>query len=155
MELSRKLETKENGIIYRKKRENFMGRYLEYKIGKSTISGIEQRMDKYVLIHYSTSSNQGEDYPRITCISLLFLENRERVSFSIQKFISDTISKEEAEKVLLTEFFEFVQELSRYFIFIHWNMNSDFFGFEAIENRYQRIFSNFPPFRLRNLQKLI
>jgi len=131
-----------------------LGRYLEYRVGKSVLSEIEQRQDKYVLIHYATSDMDGEDYPQVTCISMLFLENRERVSFSIQKYISDNMTVEEAEKKLLTEFLAFVQELSRYFTFIHWNMNSDFFGFEAIENRYQRIFGNFPSFRLRVLKKI-
>lgn len=120
-----------------------MGRYLEYKNAKMLITAIGERPDKYVLIHYATSSFKDDDFPAIASISLMFYDNRERVQFSLAKYLkSNELDGKYAEIRLIEAFFDFVEPLTRYFTFVHWNMNGEYFGFEAIENRYRILTGN-------------
>ncbi|MFR4248786.1 MAG: hypothetical protein ACLT1L_02915 [Leuconostoc lactis] len=112
-----------------------MGKYLEYKVAKNILHQINTRPDKYMLIHYSSSSLQGNEFPSISSISLMNYENKDRIQFSIAKYIDLENTIENAEKRLLIDFWEYIEHVSKYFTFIHWNMNSETFGFEAIANR--------------------
>lgn len=115
-----------------------MSRYIEYKYAKQVFNRISKNPEKYILIHYSTSSFKKEDFPKISCISLMRPENKDKIQFSISKYLEEGMEVEEAEKIVLTKFFEFIEN-NKNLTYIHWNMNSEYFGFEAIENRYRKL----------------
>ncbi|CUW06382.1 hypothetical protein PB1A_1207 [Leuconostoc inhae] len=112
-----------------------MGKYLEYLVAKNLLRQINTRPDKYMLIHYSSSNSQGNEYPSISSISLMKYDNKDRMQFSIAKYIQLEKTVEDAEKRLLTSFWRYIERISENVTFIHWNMNSETFGFEAIANR--------------------
>ncbi|MGG5350048.1 hypothetical protein IGK06_002470 [Enterococcus sp. AZ142] len=118
-----------------------MSRYFEYKHAKRVLEAISKNPEKYILIHYSTSSFKKEEFPKTSSISLMRFENKERIQFSISKYLEGDMEVEEAELMLLEKFFEFIEN-NKNMIYIHWNMNSEMFGFEAIENRYRKLTGN-------------
>lgn len=124
-------------FLLKSKRDDKMGRYTEYKQVKETLNEISQNPQKYILIHYSTSSIKEEEFPKISSISLMKYENRDKIQFSICKYIDDRAIKE-AEEILFDNFFQFIEN-NKNQIFIHWNMNSEKFGFEGLENRYNKL----------------
>lgn len=112
-----------------------MGKYIRYKLAKEKIKDIEHRPEKFVLIHCATSSIFERSYANISCISLMHIENKERLQFSLGSY-PHIENLEEKELKLLTDFFEYVKSVKEYRTFIHWNMNSQYYGFAAIEMRY-------------------
>lgn len=101
--------------------------------------------DRVIITHYSCESFydvKGEKSTRICSIACKFLETEEVVSFSVHRFAEEqgvAIEDlpgcyENIEKLMLQAFFEFVREHSSY-LWAHWNMRNDNFGFAALEHR--------------------
>lgn len=102
---------------------------------------------KVLVIHYSCQSFYEESgkAPRVTSIAVLNKENNESTIFSL--YLSAQLTKkdisnlsepdlDEVEKHMLDEFSKYVQNHMSY-IWLHWNMRSANFGFQAISNRYK------------------
>jgi hypothetical protein len=116
-----------------------------YKKAKETICSFYDYTNNSILIHYSCESfyniKDGRT-PRITSIAIRFLNSSQTISFSIHKVAelkgiehSEITEKyDELEKLMLTEFYLFVNE-HRTFRWLHWNMRDINFGFEAIKHR--------------------
>lgn len=102
---------------------------------------------KVLVIHYSCQSFYEETgkAPRVTSIAVLNKENNESTIFSLYlsaqlmkkdvSNLSDT-DLDEVEKHMLDEFWKYVQNHMNY-LWLHWNMRSANFGFQAISNRYK------------------
>lgn len=120
-----------------------MSRYTDYKYASNILKGIENKPEKYLIIHYSCESfyNLGGKSPRIASISVRQFNNAQTNNFSIHQYsemlnipITDDTYRD-IEKELLTDFFAFVDKnLDK--IWIHWNMRDSVFGFNAIEQRF-------------------
>lgn len=105
--------------------------------------------DNILFIHYSCESlsdeNQGLS-PRISGIAITNYSTSVTKSFAIHLVAekrgidkNDIPSRfEELEKVVVTDFFDYVRERTQYF-WVHWNMNSSVFGFEALAHRYEAL----------------
>ena len=93
------------------------------------------------VIHYGCESwfNVKDRPVSIACIAIVDFKTREEISFSI----TDTI--DEPEKYLLERYYKYLRESpdARY---VHWNMKSSDFGFEAIDNRYRYLFNEEQPY---------
>lgn len=98
------------------------------------------------VIHYSCESfydRTDGTSPRITSIAVRNLQNAQTVSFSIHQVaernkvaVSDIEGKfDHLEKLMLQEFYEFVQRRDTY-EWLHWNMRNINYGFQAIAHRY-------------------
>lgn len=121
-----------------------MSRYTDYKYASNILKGIENKPEKYLIIHYSCESfyNLGGKSPRIASISVRQFNNAQTNNFSIHQYsemlkipITDDTYRD-IEKKLLTDFFTFVDKnLDK--IWIHWNMRDSVFGFNAIEQRFR------------------
>ena len=121
-----------------------MSRYTDYKYASNILKGIENKPEKYLMIHYSCESfyNLGGKSPRIASISVRQFNNAQTNNFSIHQYsemlnipITDDTYRD-IEKKLLTDFFTFVDKnLDK--IWIHWNMRDSVFGFNAIEQRFR------------------
>lgn len=121
-----------------------MSRYTDYKYASNILKGIENKPEKYLIIHYSCESfyNLGGKSPRIASISVRQFNNAQTSNFSIHQYsemlnipITDDTYRD-IEKKLLTDFFTFVDKnLDK--IWIHWNMRDSVFGFNAIEQRFR------------------
>ncbi|MEY8462476.1 hypothetical protein [Streptococcus merionis] len=121
-----------------------MSRYTDYKYANDLLKSIEERPEKYLIIHYSCESfrNLGGKSPRIASISVRQFNNAQTNNFSIHQYsemlnieITDDTYKI-IEKELLTNFFAFVDKNSDKF-WIHWNMRDSVFGFNALEQRFK------------------
>lgn len=121
-----------------------MSRYTDYKYASNILKGIENKPEKYLIIHYSCESfyNLGGKSPRIASISVRQFNNAQTNNFSIHQYsemlnipiTNDTYR--DIEKELLTDFFAFVDKnLDK--IWIHWNMRDSVFGFNALEQRFK------------------
>lgn len=120
-----------------------MSRYTDYKYASNILKGIENKPEKYLIIHYSCESfyNLGGKSPRIASISVRQFNNAQTNNFSIHQYserlnipITDDTYRD-IEKELLSDFFAFVDKnLDK--IWIHWNMRDSVFGFNAIEQRF-------------------
>lgn len=121
-----------------------MSRYTDYKYASNILKGIENKPEKYLIIHYSCESfyNLGGKSPRIASISVRQFNNAQTNNFSIHQYsemlnipITDDTYRD-IEKKILTDFFTFVDKnLDK--IWIHWNMRDSVFGFNAIEQRFR------------------
>lgn len=115
-------------------------------------------------IHYAceflNDENEGIS-PRITCISIVSLKNDKNYEFSIGSYAEKlNINKEdiqenlnEIEKVMLDDYFSFLEERKTSY-WLHWNMNTKNYGFEAIEHRYEVLNKSKEPFRLESENKV-
>ena len=120
-----------------------MSRYTDYKYASNILKGIENKPEKYLIIHYSCESfyNLGGKSPRIASISVRQFNNAQTNNFPIHQYserlnipITDDTYRD-IEKELLSDFFAFVDKnLDK--IWIHWNMRDSVFGFNAIEQRF-------------------
>ncbi|RZI48556.1 hypothetical protein [Lactococcus kimchii] len=117
-----------------------MSRYFEYKQAKEELNKISRNPQNYLLIHYSCSDVKKEEFPKVSSISIMKFENREKIQFSISKYLKEGVTLDQAEKELFDNFFQFIEN-NKSLVFIHWNMNSEKFGFEGLENRY-RVLTN-------------
>ena len=134
-----------------------MIRYNKYKTAKNTIKAIFNKPESHLIIHYSCEGfydkNDGRT-PRITSIVVRYLHSAQTKSFSIHKIaerqqginpIENIESRyDEFEKIMLSEYFEFVEKHLN-FVWLHWNMCNENYGFYAIENRF-RVLGGLPIF---------
>lgn len=121
-----------------------MSRYSDYKSARIELDKIEQKPEKYLIIHYSCESfyNLNGKTPKIASISVRKFSNGQTMNFSIHQFaeilsikISDDNYKT-VERELLTSFFSYVEK-NYDKTWIHWNMRDNTFGFHAIEQRFK------------------
>lgn len=119
----------------------------ERRIGKKQLKKLDDLNNKILFIHYSCESFYGKAgyTPRITSIGVLNKENNESYIFSIhltaqilKKDIKNLTTEDLdiIEKQMLDEFSQFVQMHLDYY-WVHWNMSSASYGFQAISNRYR------------------
>lgn len=124
-----------------------MLRYKKYKEAKNIINDINNKSENYLIVHYSCESfidKQDGSTPRITSIAVRYFSSSQTKSFSIHKIAEQKhigVEKIEesydlCEKQMLKDFFAFA-ETHMNFIWIHWNMRDENYGFYAIENRYK------------------
>lgn len=119
---------------------------------KQTLQKLDSVNGKVLVIHYSCESFYGKPgyIPRVTGISILNKENNEAIIFSLH--LSAQIMKkdplnllaadlDEVEKHMLDEFSNYVRSHTSY-VWVHWNMRSASFGFQAISNRYRILGGN-------------
>lgn len=113
---------------------------------------IEDAHSKVLVVHYACESFYGKPAytPRVTSIAVLNKENNESRMFSIHlsaqllKMNLDDLSTVDLDKVehsMLCEFASFVESHQNY-IWLHWNMRSASYGFQAISNRYRILGGN-------------
>lgn len=122
-----------------------MRRIKTHRKAKEAINKIYDYSSHCLLIHYSCESfydiKDGQT-PRITSIVVRYLSTSQTKSFSIHKvaelkkisFGEINDSYDQLEKVMLEDFFEFVEE-HKDFKWIHWNMRDIHYGFEALKYR--------------------
>lgn len=113
------------------------------------------------LIHYSCESfydNESGQSRRVTSIAVRYLSSAQTHSWSIHKSAEllkclDAISEnlDLLEKHMLDDYFNFLRTNSNY-MFIHWNMRDEAYGFQAIEHRYRVL--NGEPYLLQDDKKL-
>ncbi len=117
---------------------------------KSAMKLILNKDDQSVfIIHYSCESfdfkPQGTN-PRIFAVAVRNLSGERRQVFSIhaeaaKEKLADQEIKDQLEKLEV----KFLEQLEKFFelngaaIWLHWNMNSDRFGFDALCNRYRSL----------------
>ncbi len=117
-----------------------------------TLQKLDNVNRKVLVVHYSCESFYGKvGYtPRVTSIAILNKENNESIIFSlhltaqIMKKDLPKLSPEELDKVekqMLDEFSKYVEDHMSY-IWVHWNMRSASYGFQAISNRYRILGGN-------------
>lgn len=112
----------------------------------ATVSGIGNQAKNFYVIHYSCESfygREGATSPRITSIAIKNLDSGQTHSYSIALVAEENhaenmdMSKlDEFEKKMLDDFFEFIDK-HQGVKWLHWNMRSVDFGFQAIEHRYR------------------
>lgn len=114
---------------------------------KSILKKLEGQNGKYLVVHYSCESFYGKDgyTPRVTSIGILNNENNESTIFSIN-LTAQILGKDlanlsnddldQVERTMLDEFAQFVK-LHINYTWVHWNMRSASYGFQAISNRYR------------------
>lgn len=123
------------------------GRIHKRRQAKKTIEKLMQQSDQVLVIHYSCESfydRPNGSSPRITSIAVRNLDSGQTRSFSIHQMAErksyDLNTLEEhysqLEKLMLDEFFEFVNAHSNY-NWLHWNMRDIHYGFLAIAHRYK------------------
>ena len=100
---------------------------------KLQIKGREQ--DTYT-IHYSCDGfyNGGAYAPAICSIALVNYATKELHTFAMNNYIVQGKSLIESEQLMLKDFVDFYKNLNNP-IFVHWNMDSLEFGFNAIRAR--------------------
>jgi hypothetical protein len=121
-----------------------MSRYTDYKYAKDRLKDIEDKPEKYLIIHYSCESffNLEGKSPKIASISVRQFNNAQTNNFSIHQYseiLNTEISPEtykKIEKELLKDFFKFVDKNGEK-TWIHWNMRDSSFGFNALEQRFK------------------
>lgn len=102
---------------------------------KLQIKGREQ--DTYT-IHYSCDGfyNGGAYAPAICSIALVNYATKELHTFAMNNYIVQGKSLIESEQLMLKDFVDFYKNLNNP-IFVHWNMDSLEFGFNAIQARME------------------
>ena len=129
-----------------------MGIFNSYRIrqrneAKQTLGKISTANSRVLIVHYSCESfyDKSGYTPRVTCIGVLNRENNESIVFSIHlqaqilnKSIESLSSSDLnlVEKEMLSEFANFVSHHKNH-IWVHWNMRSASYGFQAISNRFR------------------
>ena len=102
---------------------------------KLQIKGREQ--DTYT-VHYSCDGfyDGGAYAPAICSIALVNYATKELHTFAMNNYIVQGKSLIESEKLMLKDFVDFYKNLNNP-IFVHWNMDSLEFGFNAIRARME------------------
>jgi hypothetical protein len=119
---------------------------------KQTLQKLENVNGRVLVVHYSCESFYGKDgyIPRVTGIGILNKENNEAIIFSLHLSAQimkknplnlSTADLDEVEKHMLDEFSNYVRSHANY-IWVHWNMRSASYGFQAISNRYRILGGN-------------
>lgn len=123
-----------------------MSRFLDHREADKTFHDFERHNDKYLIIHYSCESffDTNGATPRVTAIAVKSPSSGQTDLFAVHKAAElmkinpeDIVEKyEEVERMMLDDFFTFVQgHLDK--IWTHWNMRDSNFGFKALEQRYR------------------
>lgn len=100
-----------------------------------------------LVVHYSCESFYDREdgrTPRVTSIAVRNFDSGQTESYSIHKVAEqrglsfDLIPEhyDELEKVMLGEFFAFMQQ-NQGLLWVHWNMRDINYGFAALEHRYR------------------
>ena len=118
-----------------------MSRYKVRKQALETLSNIENNPQNYYLIHYACGNFREEN--TISVIAVMNLKKQVSTTFSIKKTAEDLninprdISKNtlKIQKEMLESFNEFLIQNVKNIKWINWNMQSDKFGFEAIQHQ--------------------
>ncbi|MDJ0615423.1 MAG: hypothetical protein QNJ63_01545 [Calothrix sp. MO_192.B10] len=136
---------------------------------RDKIKKLNEEIDKLLVIHYSCEnlSDDNEGYsPRITSIAVQNVDSQNTNSFSIhliaeeEQLPRENIEQQynQLEKKMLSKFYEFVRRHNNY-NWLHWNMKTVNYGFEAIAHRYKILSSkdapNIPESKKFNLSSLI
>lgn len=102
---------------------------------KLQIKGREQ--DTYT-VHYSCDGfyDGGSYAPAICSIALINYATKELHTFAMNNYIVQGKSLIESEQLMLKDFVDFYKNLNNP-IFVHWNMDSLEFGFNAIRARME------------------
>lgn len=116
-----------------------------YKEAKQLLKSIKKNREKVLLIHYACESfNKSNTSPRVTSIAVMDYNTHQTYSFSFclsYEIMDNQSSYDAIEKQLLTDFFDFVNCNERA-IWIHWNMRSVMYGFQALEHRFKVLGGN-------------
>ena len=120
-------------------------RFQKRAAAKSIINNIWKAPSCYNTIHYSCqpfTGNTGDESPRIISIAIHRLHDMQSKSFSIHQVaerekLQGEIEKnyEMLESKMLKEFFLFLDR-EKHKEWIHWNMLSTTYGFEALAHRH-------------------
>ncbi|GMO33046.1 MAG: hypothetical protein Ta2B_13760 [Termitinemataceae bacterium] len=113
---------------------------------------LKEDRNKILFVHYSCQNLTDENKelsPRITSIAVLFNNGQVLKSFSLHYVAEilhinrDEITEKynEIEKIMLSDFFHFA-ETQYGSIWLHWNMTSINYGFDALEHRYKVLTGN-------------
>lgn len=102
-------------------------------------------------IHYASDGfyNGSSPAPKISCIVIFNDKTTEKFRFCPVDYLKEN-SKEEAERLCLNRFKQIVESKPN-ICFIHWNMNSDGFGFKAISARAKELGVELPQISTENL----
>lgn len=123
---------------------------MQYKVRKEAVeilNNLDKNKHNCYFIHYScehfTESESGYS-PRIASIAVYNLGSGQTISFSIHQvaeinhisFQDIDACYADLEKKMLDDFFSFVNS-HQICNWIHWNMRSSNYGFQALEHRYK------------------
>lgn len=108
---------------------------------------ILERPEDSLIVHYSCESfynRQDGRTPRVTSIAVRNFNSGQTESYSIHKvaeqrglpFEQIPEHYDELEKLMLTEFFNFMQK-NQGLLWVHWNMRDINYGFAALEHRFR------------------
>lgn len=102
-------------------------------------------------IHYASDGfyNGSSPAPKISCIVIFNDKTTEKFRFCPVDYLKGN-SKEEAERLCLNRFKQIIESKPN-ICFIHWNMNSDGFGFKAISARAKELGVELPQISTENL----
>ncbi len=114
---------------------------------RARLAGLFAHRASVYVVHYACEGfddNAQRASPRVTAVSARHLETGEVTTFSFHAEIEragltpmQALARyDEIERRLLDGLFAFLQA-NRAMRFVHWNMRDAFFGFAAIEHRYQ------------------
>ena len=132
-------------------------RIQDYKAAKEFFDSYMKSKRDYAIIHYACqgfySCEKGKS-PRIAAICVFYPHSGQRHLFSIISLAelrdidlsgaSDTVF-DELEKELLKQFYDFVRKQKRDVTWLHWNMKDHCYGFQALSQRYCKLWKKSKP----------
>lgn len=99
------------------------------KVKEITVNS--NRENDYTFIHYSCNNFRNNEEFKIYNIAVRdLIENKTVMSFSIYE--------EGDEKKMLEKFFKYIESIKKT-TWIHWNMTSDYFGFNVLKNKAKQL----------------
>ena len=120
----------------------------QQKDARSQLGRVFDNSPNTWVIHYACEDlyNRVDHSPRVTAIAVCNLRTEESRSFSLHHTAETmgipkgSIEKnyDKIERQMLQEFFMWLQNHKDAF-YLHWNMKSATYGFQAIEHRYQTL----------------
>ncbi|MBU1144146.1 MAG: hypothetical protein KKH92_10965 [Firmicutes bacterium] len=126
--------------------------YEKYISAGSKLRKIDKEKN-VLIIHYACEKFggvSGNDISKIVTIEIFSRESNQTTSFSIHtkaQLLKITVDKivenyDYIEKLMLDDFYEFVNKNSSNTVWVHWNLRNDVYGFKAIELRYKILGGN-------------
>ena len=130
----------------------------KHKKAKEQINEIFMRPDKYRVIHYSRQGfSQGNNQHADAIVSIAIYSGVSDATFSVDiqsmaerlqiRFQDISQRIREIETEMLREFFDYINQ-NRDFIYLHWNMRDNQFGFQALSNRYCALTNGKPAYEI-------
>ena len=116
-----------------------MTQYEERKRALEILKEIDERPEKYIVIHYTCDNFKISQ--TITSIAVRQLQDGQTESFSLYRSLAQFLhisenemneNLQKIEKKMLTDYFSFVKKHPNK-IWIHWNMSSDNYGFKGLK----------------------